>query len=99
MVAGKGEKLPFAAGSRRDMKNMCFQSLPPPHSCPKMIVPGCVNSYLRSEGEFTQPSLHLLSEHCSPGREEHALKIRWVKAPLNGRRNVQNNSEDSAGNF
>ena len=32
-------------------------------------------------------------------KEEHALKIRWVKAPLNGRRNVQNNSNAPQGNF
>ena len=35
---------------------------------------------------------------CS-AKEEHALKIRWVKAPLNGRRNVQNNSNAPQGNF
>ena len=35
---------------------------------------------------------------CS-AKEEHALKIRWVKAPLNGRRNVQNNSNAPQGEF
>ena len=48
---------------------------------------------LRVKKEGDMKNMRSLSSLFPAAREEHALKIRWVKAPLNGRRNVQNNSK------